>query len=426
VQNAIITLRAPAGTTKETGPAPASLGEQLRQWRTERRLTRGDLAHRAGIAESTLSRWEAGRTHPGLPELEATLRALERGSEDMRHALQLLKAPRAQRQLRQLDSRTALLTPSLQGELLWAMRQRKGWTQTQAAQAAGVTQAQITRWEKGDTIPDNQKLHTLCWHLGAQPEEVAALCLSKGQGPTDTPLPHLPADSVTDEEAWRSHLYRLIHRPFPDELTDLVLIATEKRLGELSHRHDFAPQLLPAAYAIHTRLHLNQHRAPQAMRWAERGLSLARTVHTDVFGQSVWFGNVTAFAIHALAKKQPANLRRALQLLHTWLPQVEHCAAHHAWGSSLLAKCQAHLGYTDEAVRLSLNACQRAERALPVELPLRMLDHAQILSIANRPKEALHYLDSCRTELESRSALNFDQHRALETKCLIAVGAQKQ
>ena len=146
---------------------PPKLETLLRNGRTRRGWGINALALQAGVSPSTISRWEAGTTRPGIPELEAVLTVLGVEPDEMRNALRSLSAPRALRKLRQMEP-GAGVPPPMAGDLLWAMRKRKNKTQTETARAAGVTQAQIARWEKGEAWPDAQKTaHALLALRGA-------------------------------------------------------------------------------------------------------------------------------------------------------------------------------------------------------------------------------------------------------------------
>ena len=82
------------------------LGERLRTWRRQRRLSLGDLAGRAGVATGTLGGWERGLRWPRLPELDAVLSALDVPLVQRHEVLALIDAPRARRSL-------VLLSPPL-------------------------------------------------------------------------------------------------------------------------------------------------------------------------------------------------------------------------------------------------------------------------------------------------------------------------
>jgi transcriptional regulator with XRE-family HTH domain len=52
------------------------IGDHIRDLRWDRRLKQGELAHRAGIAQNTLSQIELGKTTPSVPTLEKIARGL--------------------------------------------------------------------------------------------------------------------------------------------------------------------------------------------------------------------------------------------------------------------------------------------------------------------------------------------------------------
>jgi transcriptional regulator with XRE-family HTH domain len=58
------------------------VGGALRRLRLERRLGQKQVAGRAGVTVSMLSRYEHGRQHPTLPNLVKVLRALDCSAED--------------------------------------------------------------------------------------------------------------------------------------------------------------------------------------------------------------------------------------------------------------------------------------------------------------------------------------------------------
>ena len=75
------------------------IGTLLWEWRTAAGWSLRQLALRAGVSKSALSRWEAGERQPRIPELEATLTALEATSAQRALALTCIAAPRALRHL---------------------------------------------------------------------------------------------------------------------------------------------------------------------------------------------------------------------------------------------------------------------------------------------------------------------------------------
>jgi transcriptional regulator with XRE-family HTH domain len=58
------------------------------------------------------------------------------------------------------------------GELIRLLRRRKGWTQRELAQRAGVTQTTIVRLERGDTEPVISTIRKVAEALGVPPAEI--------------------------------------------------------------------------------------------------------------------------------------------------------------------------------------------------------------------------------------------------------------
>ena len=72
-----------------------SLGTFLRGLRELRGLSVERLSFAAGVAPSTLRRWEGGKFQPRLPELRAVLAAVQATPQEQARAFALLNAPRA-------------------------------------------------------------------------------------------------------------------------------------------------------------------------------------------------------------------------------------------------------------------------------------------------------------------------------------------
>src|SRR5437899_3171633 len=105
------------------------VGELLKAWRKQKKVTRKHLSLESGISLATVKRWETGQTQPRLAELEAVLSALHVSSAQRQEALALVNAPRAVQRLREMTG----TGPPLRGDLLRAMRVRQGWTQQETA-----------------------------------------------------------------------------------------------------------------------------------------------------------------------------------------------------------------------------------------------------------------------------------------------------
>lgn len=65
--------------------------------------------------------------------------------------------------------------PPTGGDLLRAMRLRKGWTQQQTAAQVGVVRTAVAHWERGERLPSTEQIQALCDALEAREEELIVL-----------------------------------------------------------------------------------------------------------------------------------------------------------------------------------------------------------------------------------------------------------
>lgn len=152
------------------------LGDLLREIRKRRGLDLAEAARIAGLGRSTLYQWEAGLRLPRGGPLERLLNALD-APERLRAELIAWADPRhAQIAL----AGRPLGAPVGLGQVLRAMRLRRGLTQAEAARASGVSQAAFARWEGGGDVPGADALHAAAFALGASPEEAVALSFAQG------------------------------------------------------------------------------------------------------------------------------------------------------------------------------------------------------------------------------------------------------
>ena len=419
--------------------ATPTVGGEIKKLRQGRGLSLRGLAALAHVHVSSLSRWEAGGRTPALPELDATLAALAASEAQKRAILRLMDAPRALVRLRALDETgTEAVASGGGGDLLWAMRKRRGWTQAEVARAAGIAQAQVAWWERGEAWPDATKLHTLCWVLHAAPEEVEALTRRADRGRGELRGQREWRDGWGEHE-WGVYVSGLLSQPPPDALADLAFIGIEQTLAQRARLQPFAATLLPDVYAIHARHHLYRNKPEIALRWAERGFSLLRQRRSWQAQappyQPLWFGNVLILSSRAGQGPRPARLRQGVKMLRDWLPALERNevagsaavresqGAHYAWGQMALAQARAMLGQTDEAVRLGKEACLRAERLRPSEGFMRWRDYADLLRRAGQPAHALKALAQSQAQVvwEWASPDTVARHTLIEARCLDAL-----
>ncbi len=375
--------------------SPVTFPEQMTALRLGRGLSLRRLAQSAGVSHDALGAWERGERLPRLPELEATLMALGVGSAERLRLITLVPAPRAQHHVRTAErggwAEAAGPMPGA-GNLLRAMRGRRGLTQADAARAAGVSQGRLARWEQSEDWPTVERLHRLCFVLGVAPQEAAALTCGRGA---------LPGwDEAEEAEAWAYRgpaspddpLGGLIKCVYfrADALRDLRSLSLERALWLRARDDEAARSHLHDAYAYRARAMMEEGRFSEIGPYADRTWELAR----QGYGRSqFWTWSVIASAT-ALRRSSAVRCTRAAALLASMAPQVLP-GENQAWILSDLAVAMAESGRADEALRASAQAQDLAERlSVPEELLFRRRDHAVLLAALGRHGEALDVLET--------------------------------
>jgi len=403
--------------------SPGAFPEQMAALRRDRGLSLRRLAQSAGVSHDALGAWERGERLPRLPELEAALIALGVAPAERRRLIALVPAPRALRHARAAAEagawEQAAGPPPGGGGLLRAMRGRRGLTQADAARAAGVSQGRLAHWERSEDWPIVERLHRLCFALGAHPEEAAALTCGRGALPM--------WDEAQDVEAWS---YRgaaspedpvglLIKRVYfhSDALRDLRSLSLERALwlrardGEAfrSHLHDL--------YAYRARAMMEEGRFSEVGAYAARTWELAR----QGYGMSqFWAWGVIASAT-TLRRSSAVRRTQAAALLASMVPQLLP-GENQAWMLSDLAVAMAESGRADEALQASAQAQDLAERlSAPEELLFRRRDHAILLAALGRHGEALDVLETA-AGLSCFGSDPIVRHYLLAAACHLGLG----
>jgi transcriptional regulator with XRE-family HTH domain len=376
-----------------------SIAALLRDWRQQRGLSQGGLARNAGVSTSTLSRWEAGRRQPSMPELERVLAALRVPEPQRLAALKAVQAPRALISVQE----QAGDSPPVTGDLLRAMRLRRGWTQAALASRIGVRQGMLAKWERSQDWPGAERLQALCYELGAHPQELAAL--------TSGRLWLKGAAEIEETSAERIYWS-------PRPLRELRFLAAEAHLWELSLRRPQARSWLCTAYCFHVRALMEAERFVEVGPYVERVLSLARQGHGG--DEDCWCWAVLAAAGAQARGGRPRHFRSASRLLSDGLEAVQ-APSNKAWMMSELGMSLARQGQAEAAVATSARACDLAARAQGPEDLFRWRDHARILAYLGRYGEALAALEKA-SPLADLYADTRVRHRLLEAECLRGIG----
>jgi transcriptional regulator with XRE-family HTH domain len=369
---------------EEDGMESAPLGAYLRELRTSRQVALSRLAERAQISRTTLTRWEAGGSQPRLPELEAVLTALGTSAAERERTLALVQAPRAVRRLRE-ETTTATLRGSLEdaamptgGDLLRAMRRRRGLSLEQVAARLRLTPGTVSRWEQGKTFPPLDRREALFDVLGAHPGERAAL---SSQG-LQLFVPRAEEPISLERLEWQLLVLHECAGRGEKTLMDLRLLTLEAQIWPLAGRLRTARRLLAQTYTAHAEWLRTWGRAVESRQCAERALDLVRWEFPP---ERFWLGAI-------LATVNRDSAARAVEQIRLWLD----AAADPAWETALyreLADGLSQCGQFDAALTCIRHARQAAER-LSEWLPIRLANevHVGILLRAGRTGDVLPLL----------------------------------
>jgi transcriptional regulator with XRE-family HTH domain len=330
------------------------LGACLKQWRTGKGLTLDQAAARAGVSKRTLLRWEAGKTLPRLPELEAVLAALGVAGARRRHALSRIEAPRAARLLRresELDARGQELgTLPMGGDLLRAMRLRRGRTLEEVAQSIGVRASVISRWERSEMWPETAHLHAFCYTLGAREEELMALLqgrflLSEGRRHT------------VEEIEQRFERFR--RAPFTVQrlaLMDLEFFALAAAIWPLAERQEAFRALLGRVHVRYADFLFGQNRFSECDSIATRAQDLLAPCSGG--GSMIAYAAIRGAAVKGSGRQ---GARRAADTLQ-WALSFPVEPTPRIWLLCELGHAYQRLGRKEETAQLGRAAWQTVEQ----------------------------------------------------------------
>ena len=340
------------------------LGEQLRGWRTERGLSLGSLASRAGVAKGTLSGWERGLHQPRLPELEAVLAALGVPTSQWRDLLSLIDAPRADRALALTlaDAEELAYLESddrpVPGHLLKALRRRRGLRLDQVAHEIGVNAASVSRWERSESTPSTERLLRLLAVLEARPEECKAL-LSNRRLLKPSPRQHAPTLESLEQRLteWSSRI------TFGDRaLMELEFLAWEAEIWPLAVHSKAARERLGVAWAFQAEWLTWDGRMREARSYAHRAIQLLQVQEEPTW----WCMGGLRCAVGVWAKviardRSPGTSAAAVAWLRRWLP----LAPGTEWETDLCRHLAEHAWWAQQpkaAVHFADRSCSLAER----------------------------------------------------------------
>lgn len=368
------------------------IGKMVNKLRSERGLSLRGLAQLSGVGKSSLSRWEAGSSFPGIPEIEAVLNAMQVSEDERKTALGQLQAPRALERLQALTGDR----PPLSGDLLKAMRLRSRLTQTEVASRLGITQGMLAKWEIGGDWPSEERIHSLCYILRAREEELIALLHGRF-------LPSAFDDSLWEWDKIFDISQELMHPSAETStLRDLRFITLESHLWHQSLHQPAASYFLTRTFALHSRFLHETGRLSEAHRYSEKTLLLVKqgTPALVQLPDPVWLDAVMVRARLEGCDGARPDPSRAAKILIQWLPEA--CRLEYrAWMLSDIAMMLSHTGDSACAVELSSKAIEYAARGRWAgEVGFRTCDHARVLLGLGRPGKALKVLTAKIGEFE--------------------------
>lgn len=390
---------------------------QLGRFIARQRRTRGwslsELARLAGVGKATLSRWESGSASPAIPVLEAVLDALDADLYMRETAYGLVGAPRGIRALRESEARhredqTELGIGSLTlGDMIRALRVRRGLRSAQVASAVGVNPATISHWEKGERAPDPEARMRLARALQATPAEESML-IRASLGLSTTGMP-----SHDELIARFLPLKNRVRNLEMDgvELEFVLLCADAWQLSKVDPR---GLSILKSAYSQRSMIMAERGYAKEAVAHALRAHDIQAPSHPE---DAPFYSPqaILAWAGVELDRKRPSerNYRRAIRFYH----EAEDAPTRK---EILLQSLQypARWGDYEELERIRGAALQEHESAFrhfdPIDLNWLL---AECYALIGRHHEALELLPANAPFRISQVHVD-----CLWAKCLAAVG----
>lgn len=352
-------------------------------------MTMARTAERAGLHRATLHRWEKDLAQPRLSELSALLSALEVSESQKRSALHLMDAPRAARMVWQdvmkIAARTGVSAMPHGGDLLRAMRMRRGLSLEAASRHVAVTGGTLRRWEKMEVWPSLEQLHRLCFALQAHDEEIVALTVGRF-----SQRPRIEKTSL-NALSERFHNQIKMERSIAgyDPFYELTYLQMEADAWPLALQSAAGKQMLIEIYAHHAQQLSTQERLTEAEGVAARALEL---MTGSLKMRHFWLYPVIVSARSTVFRGDCPAPERGLEMLRPWLAD-ERWPDMQAWILADMAKFIGMRGDPEVSLILAEQACQVAEKSgIDSERCQRKWDKASLLLKAGCPGEALNLL----------------------------------
>ena len=129
-------------------------GTRLKHWRMKREMTQAALARASGMTQATIAAYEVGRILPRKYRLKALLEALQAPTEEFFY--EKVSSEDSSEEMPQKYK----LTEGL-GKRLEYWRTKRGMSQTELAELAGLSDATVSSLGNGLTVPRLDTLELL-------------------------------------------------------------------------------------------------------------------------------------------------------------------------------------------------------------------------------------------------------------------------
>lgn len=370
-----------------------SFSESFANLRKGQNLSGPQLAAVCGVSSSTIWRWESSKSLPRDNEIALALTVLNASQEDRRAILAQLDAERGL-----IERPRQQILATHRGELLFACRKRRGWSQERAAAETGVSRRILDSWERYETWPDDARLQPVLRALGVSPQELCAFMtgLAGAESSFASRTENGPNGSDREAEMHRINMARQALESL-DTFQDLDLhyLALRMRAQSLPSTNR-ARALLATVTLDYVRYLMLQGRS----REAERLLALVEEAIEQYGGRGEWAA-IIGRLVKAKAELQFALAGRrqgvvnALKLAQAAEKyQAAMPPAVSADLCSLLGYLLAMSGCAAAAEEYSNQALEYARRSeSSLEWDLRFRDHISILADAGMPEKALDLVD---------------------------------
>lgn len=239
----------------------SDLGRTLRDLREARGLSLAQAALRGSLSKSALAHWESGRRTPPALALARLLDAL--APPPGARARLLAAADPSGARIVLADA--PLGGPVALGDVLRAMRLRRGLSQTDLSRAIDRSQSTLARWERGESEPDPASLHAVLFALSASADEVVAIAA-------------LDPDVQPVDDPW--HRYESIARG-PHELGDTLWLGLEATLWWRASESEAHAALLQTVRLHRADWYTYEERFEESLPLARRAMFMGHRPPSD-------------------------------------------------------------------------------------------------------------------------------------------------